>query len=108
VSLPDVGNGYFIHSSGLVIGHAHGEGLRRLGAPLDLDVVTFASDGGGALYALPAADPGPVYRLRDCALHDGVADAQGAETVAADLQGFLQRLELAVERFTSTGDLIDL
>lgn len=34
VSLPDVGNGYFIHSPRLVIEHAYAGGLRRIGAAL--------------------------------------------------------------------------
>lgn len=108
VSLPDVGNGYFIHSPRLVIEHARDGGLRRIGPPFDVGVLAFASDGGGALYVLPAAEAGPVYRLRDCALLDGVADAQGVETVAGDLQEFLQRLRLAAETFTGTGSLTDL
>ena len=110
VSLPDVGNGYFIHPPGLVAGQAQAGGLRRIGPPFDVDVVAFASDGGGALYALPAAGTGPVYRSRDCALLDGVgaASAGGVETVAGDLREFLQHLELAVETFSRTGGLTDL
>jgi hypothetical protein len=108
VSLPDVGNGYFVHSPRLVIESVRTGGLRGIGPPLDGDVLPFASDGGGAVYALPAAEAGPVYRLRDFALLDGVADAQGVETVAGDLQDFLQRLRLAVEVFTSTGSLTGL
>jgi hypothetical protein len=110
VSLPDVGNGYFIHPPRLVAGQARAGGPRRIGPPFDVDVVAFASDGGGALYALPAGGAGPVYRLRDCAILEGVALAGtgGAEAVAGDLQEFLQHLKLAVETFTSTGGLTDL
>lgn len=108
VSLPDIGNGYFIHSPRLVLEHARDGGVRRIGPPFDVGVLAFASDGGGALYVLPAAEAGPVYRLRDCALLDGVADARGVETVADDLQEFLQRLKLAAETFMSTGNLTDL
>lgn len=110
VSLPDVGNGYFIHPPRLVAGQAQAGGPRRIGPPFDVDVVAFASDGGGALYALPAAGAGPVYRLRDCALLDGaaVASAGGAEAAAGDLREFLQHLKLAVGTFTRTGGLTGL
>ena len=66
VSLPDVGNDYFIHPPGLAVQHAQAGELHRIGPPVDAEVLVFASDGGGALYALPAAQAGPVYRLRDC------------------------------------------
>ena len=108
VSLPDVGNGYFIHAPRLVIQHAQAGEPRRIGPPFDVDVLAFASDGGGALYALPAAKAGPVYRLRDYVLRDGVAGARDARIAAGDLQAFLQRLKLAVETFASTGSLTDL
>jgi hypothetical protein len=106
VSLPDVGNGYFIHSPSLVISQ-RGE-PHRIGPPFDVDVLVFASDGGGALYALPAAEAGPVYRLRDCAIWDGLAGAGEIQTVAKDLQEFLQHLETAVSTYTRTGDLTEL
>lgn len=108
VSLPDVGNGYFIHSPRSVIQHVQAGEPRRIGRPFDIDVLVFASDGGGALYALPAAEAGPVYRLRDYARRDGVADARGVQIAAKDLQALLQRLKLALATFTSTGRLIDL
>jgi hypothetical protein len=108
VSLPDVGNGYFIHSPRLVIQQAQAGEPRRIGPPVDVDVLAFASDGGGALYAVPAAEGGPVYRLHDYVLQDGVAYARDVQIAAGDLQAFLQRLKLAVETFTSTGDLTDL
>jgi hypothetical protein len=111
VSLPDVGNGYFIHSPRLVIEHARAGGLWYIGPPFDVGVLAFASDGGGALYALPAAEAGPVYRLRDYVLLDGAADVRDARDVqiaAGDLRAFLERLKLAVEISASTGGLTDL
>jgi len=108
VSLPDVGNGYFIHAPRLVVEQARAGNPRRIGPPVDVDVLAFAGDGGGALYALPAAKAGPVYRLRDYVLRDGVAEARDVQIVAGDLRAFLQRLKLAVETFTSTGNLTDL
>jgi hypothetical protein len=108
VSLPDVGNGYFIHSPRLVLEHAQAGEPRRIGPPVDVDVLAFASDGGGALYTLPAAAAGPVFRLRDYVLRDGVADARDVQIVAGDLLAFLDRLKLAIEIFASTGNLTDL
>jgi len=106
VSLPDVGNGYFIHSPSLVISH-RGE-PPCIGQPFDVDVLVFASDGGCALYAPSAAEAGPVYRLRECAIWNGVAAAREIQTVAEDLQEFLQHLQTAIGTYTRTGDLTDL
>lgn len=108
VSLPDVGNGYFIHPADLVVRQAADGEPRRIGPPHELDVLVFGSDGGGALYAVPAAKPGPVYRLRECAIKDGTALAGDIQIIAVDYRTFLQRLEIAVETFAATGDLVDL
>jgi hypothetical protein len=108
VSLPDVGNGYFIHPAGRVARQAAGAEPRRIGPPHELDVLVFGSDGGGALYALPAAKPGPVYRLRECSIKDGIALAGNIQIIAVDYRAFLQRLQIAVETFAATGHLTDL
>jgi len=108
VSLPDIGNGYFIHPADLVARPAADGQPRRIGPPHELDVLVFGSDGGGALYAVPAAKPGPVYRLRECTIKDGIASASDIQVVAVDYQTFLQRLEIAVETFAATGHPADL
>ena len=108
VSLPDVGNGYFIHPADLVARQAADGEPRRIGPPHELDVLVFGSDGGGALYAVPAAKPGPVYQLRECSIKDGIAIAGDIQIVAVDYRIFLQRLEIAVETFTATGHPADL
>ena len=108
VSLPDVGNGYFIHPADLVARQAADGEPRRIGPPHELDVLVFGSDGGGALYAVPAAKPGPVYRLRECRIKNGIAIAGDIQIVAVDYRTFLQRLEIAVETFTATGHPADL
>jgi hypothetical protein len=108
VSLPDVGNGYFIHPADLVARQAADGEPRRIGPPHELDVLAFGSDGGGALYAVPAAKPGPVYRLRECSLKDGIALPGNIQIIAADYRTFLQRLQIAVETFAATGHLTDL
>jgi hypothetical protein len=108
VSLPDVGNGYFIHPADLVARQATAAEPGRIGPPHELDVLVFGSDGGGALYAVPAAKPGPVYRLRECSVKDGIALAADIQIIAADYRTFLRRLEIAVETFAATGHLADL
>ena len=42
VSLPDVGNGYFIHSPRLVLEHAQASEPRRIGPPFNVGVLAFA------------------------------------------------------------------
>ena len=108
VSLPDVGSGYFIHPADLVARQATAGEPRRIGPPHELDVLVFGNDGGGALYAVPAAKPGPVYRLRECSIKGGIALARDIQIIAVDYRAFLQRLEIAVETFAATGHLADL
>jgi hypothetical protein len=108
VSLPDVGNGYFIHPADLVARQAADGEPRRIGPPHELDILVFGSDGGGALYAVPAAKPGPVYRLRECSIKDGIASAGDIQIIAMDYRTFLQHLESAVETFAATGHPTDL
>ncbi|GAA2542956.1 hypothetical protein GCM10010435_08500 [Winogradskya consettensis] len=79
VSLPDVGNGYFIHS-----------------ADHDFSGGVFASDGGGILFAVRA--DGTVWRSVT-ASQDG-----DFEPVAEDLEDFLDQLRRAVIRFIETGE----
>jgi hypothetical protein len=112
VTLPDVGNGYFIHSPALVARHARAGELQRIGPPIDTEVLVFGSDGGGAQYALPlaGAGAGPVYRLSEVAVEAGVADAEtgAVQVVADDFAQFLGLLLFATETFAASGDLIDL
>ena len=58
----------------------------------------------------PAAKPGPVYRLRECSIKDGIALAGDVQGIAADFRTFPQRLEIAVERISVpvTGRLLRL
>jgi hypothetical protein len=108
VSLPDVGNGYFIHPADLVARQAAGGEPRRIGPPHELDILVFGSDGGGALYAVPAAKPGPVYRLREYSINNGIALAGNIKIIAVDYRTFLQRLQTAVDTFVATGHPADL
>jgi hypothetical protein len=56
---------------------------------------------------VPAAKPGPVYRLRECSIKDGIALAADIQIIAVDYRTFLRRLETAVETFATTGHLAD-
>ena len=85
VSLPDVGNGHFVHPASLVLDQI-----------TTADLVVFASDGGGILYAT----------ARDGTVHRSVAASPDAdfEPVATDLRNFLDQLRTAVLRFVETGE----
>jgi hypothetical protein len=110
VSLPDVANGYFIHPPGLVVAHAGGEGIRQITGRHEAQVVVFASDGGGTLYAVRSACGTPVYRLPPGSVVDGVYSSNDPryDIVASDLAGFLDLLRAAVHSFTQRGRVVDL
>nr|BFE60283.1 hypothetical protein GCM10020063_048090 [Dactylosporangium thailandense] len=112
VSLPDIGNGYFIHAlDGLPAVLDQQDRADQIGGPFaeNIDVVVFGSNGGGDLYAMAVTD-GRVFRLRDAAYLGGVYDgtARGITVVGADLRDFLERLLSAVTAFAVRGDIIDL
>ncbi|MFF4852611.1 hypothetical protein [Streptomyces sp. NPDC001194] len=99
VVLSDIGNAFFIHpaggvlgdrvelgAEGDVVGDGSGEGLG--------DGFVFASDGGGILYA--TGPDGGVYRSRTAS-----TDSE-FDLVADDLRGFLERLANAVAEFAAT------
>lgn len=110
-SLPDVGNGYFLHPPDLVVAHARGEGVQWI---IDGDgrrerVVVFGSDGGGTLYALSPTGTA-VHRLPPGEVLDGVyrtADPR-AGIVAPHLVGFLDLLRAAAHDHVRTGAVPDL
>lgn len=62
VSLPDVGNGYFVHTPEMVLLGIGGESPTRLTGTVEDSIVVFGSDGGGGLFALSATGRG-VYRM---------------------------------------------
>jgi hypothetical protein len=106
VGLPDVGNGYFIHDPGLVV-HRKVTSIR---GRLTADVVVFASDGGGTLFAVEAVTGSPVYRLPAGEIVAGVyrSDDPRFDVVAKNLTGFLDRLRDVVEGYASAGAAGDL
>jgi hypothetical protein len=101
VSLPDIGNGYFVHEPSLV---ARSEVTSIRGRFVD-DVFVFASDGGGTLFAVGAATGSPVYRLPAGEIVADVyrSDDPLFEVVAENLIGFFDRLRDTVDAFVMTG-----
>lgn len=101
VSLPDVHVGYFIHEPGLVLRGLEGGEPRRLTGPYAREVLVFGTDGGGGRFALGADGDGEVLYLGEGAVHDAVFDGEygQVQTLAPDLNTFLQRLLEDVEAF---------
>lgn len=106
VSLPDIGNGYFLHEPGLVARREVTLVRGRFAA----EVIMFASDGGGTLFAVDAVTGSPVYRLPAGEIVAGVyrSDHPQFDVVATNLTEFLDRLRDAVEVFAVTGAAGDL
>jgi hypothetical protein len=93
LTLPDIGNGYFIHPAQHVLDEL------THGGPVDageFTAVVFGSDGGGILFAVSLH--GTVYRSR-AASHDS-----GFDAVAKNLRGFLDHLHHEITRFIETGE----
>lgn len=105
VSLPDIGNGYFIHPLGYLT-----ESVAR-GMPVQADtqvlagpVVTFGSDGGGTLYCTPAAS-GEVWALPEGEIKNGIyrGGMAAPRLIAASVEEFLDRLLAEASGFVETG-----
>jgi hypothetical protein len=92
VSLPDIGNGYFIHPPSAVAAHLDAYGA----VPLeDGDHgIVFGSDGGGTLFAVSAA--GTVHRSRTASWNGEFS------VVAASLSDFLEQLREVTGQFAPT------
>ncbi|HEY2792266.1 MAG TPA: hypothetical protein VGJ28_07925 [Micromonosporaceae bacterium] len=103
VSLPDIGNGWFIERAASVAAtYASGE-LRKFAGRHGTDIVAFASDGGCGRFALGCPAGGPVYQIADGCLPE--PDDPNHNIVAADLSEFLGRLRTYVERFSVNGEI---
>jgi hypothetical protein len=97
VTMPDIGNGLFIHPPDLVV-------TQLADRPVLLSDgntgTVFASNGGGTLYAI--GPDNTVHRSRDASTDSGF------EPVATDLRDFLGQVLNAVAHFAATrtpGDL---
>ncbi|WP_146765926.1 hypothetical protein [Micromonospora noduli] len=112
VTLPDICNGYFIHSSKELLALLDVQDRAdRIGEPGadGIDVVVFGSNGGGDLYAEATAD-GRVFRLRGASYVGGVyaGTENGVSVAGADLREFLERLLITVNAFATNGAILDL
>jgi hypothetical protein len=110
VNLPDVGNGLFLHSAARVVDAHEARELWRIAGRHQADVIVFASDGGGTLYALASPTGSPVFRLPAGQVVGGVYESGDPrfEIVAASLAGFLGGLRYAVDQFAATGRIVEL
>lgn len=94
VSMPDVGNGLFVHSAQAVVGGAvnGGQPTEVVGA-VDDTIVVFGSDGGGGLFALSRGGD-KVYHLSGGSLVGSIYEANdaGGRVVANEFWGFLKYL----------------
>ncbi|RAG80347.1 hypothetical protein DN069_38640 [Streptacidiphilus pinicola] len=102
VSLPDLDNGFFIHSADSVAdGMAGGQPTEVVGA-IDERIVVFGSDGGGGLCALTIPD-GRFLVLRGGALvgprYD--VDESGVQSLPGGLWGFLESIRAELVHATS-------
>ena len=100
VSLPDVGNGFFIHRADDVVTYSREEGGVFLPLADNPRGLPFGSTGGGLQY---------VVDWGGCVHRSTTASVEGDfETVAPSLQQFLERLRDAVVTFTETGAVVDV
>ncbi|MFC3385430.1 PqqD family protein [Couchioplanes azureus] len=94
VSLPDVGNGFFVHPlEDVVAGRVEGFQPTGLRGSVNDAITVFGSDGGGGLFALNESGD-RVYRLSGGSLVASVyeVDDSGVAVVATDLWAFLDHL----------------
>ncbi|MFE2316503.1 hypothetical protein ACFXC8_25800 [Streptomyces sp. NPDC059441] len=101
VVLPDVGNGYFIHSARDVLHRLAEEGPVFVPEADDPHGMVIASNGGGVLYV--ADWGGAIHRSRSASLDDAEFDK-----LADDLPQFLDHIRRCVVSFVETGATGDL
>ncbi|GAA0459028.1 hypothetical protein Aca07nite_59390 [Actinoplanes capillaceus] len=91
-SLPDIGNGYFIHSASTVAEHFQEYGAVRIDDEQDDEwpALVFGSDGGGHLFAVTGR--GRVWRSTTASWFDEF------KMVASSIQEFLERIGQVVAR----------
>ncbi|MEU6763887.1 SMI1/KNR4 family protein [Streptomyces sp. NPDC046853] len=97
VALPDVGNGYFIHSARDVLHRVSEEGYAFIPMADDPHGMVIGSDGGGILFV--ADWGGVIHRSRTASL-----DAAEFDRVADDFPEFLDLIRRSVTRFVETGE----
>lgn len=110
VSLGDIGNGLWVRDAHEVARSYAAGDVRRVTGRHEADVIVFASDGGGTLYAMALPSGSPIYRLPPDGIMLGVyeSDSVRFEAVADNLAGFLDQARLAVLRFAPDGTVTDI
>jgi hypothetical protein len=110
VCLSDIGNGYFIPGPDYPIGIREAREPAVVAGTPPTEVVVFAADGGGTMYALPAGCAGPVLRLPPSGIFDGVYTPNSGRygPAAGNLRDFLTRMLDGVVRFAATGQVTNL
>lgn len=101
VVLPDVGNGFFVHSARDVLHRLAEEGPVSLPEADDPHRVVIATNGGGILYV--ADRGGAIHRSRTASL-----DSAEFDKVADNLPQFLDHVRRYVVRFVESGETGDL
>ncbi|WP_329043543.1 hypothetical protein OHT61_32425 (plasmid) [Streptomyces sp. NBC_00178] len=101
VVLPDVGNGFFLHSAEDVLRRLAEEGPVYVAGAGDAHGIVIASNGGGILYV--ADRGGAIHRSRIASLDDADLDK-----VADSLPQFLDHVRRSVIRFVETDEPGDL
>jgi hypothetical protein len=93
VTLPDVGNGFFVDSVGDVVGGRGDWQPAEVRGDVADSIVVFGSDGGGGLFAVSLTS-GEVYRLSGGSMEGEVYEVgeSGVQVIADDLWGFMQYL----------------
>ena len=106
IRLPDVHNGYFIHSIHQVLrGLEAGEPTRLATNPTEMAVV-FGSDGGGGRFVMRIKEPGEVLYLPLGTVHNAIFDDKRTPTtiLAPDFFAFLRRLDADINAFLADSD----
>jgi hypothetical protein len=103
--LPDVQNGYFLHSLKTVLAAKDNGEPTSVSGPHGGEVIVVGSDGGGGRFAVRTSDPiGEVLHLdSEGGVYDGVFNGTMAKVVAVapDLAGFIRRLTDDVRAFVA-------
>ena len=101
ISLPDVHNGYFIHSVDLILrGIERGEPVKVSGIE-SYPVVVFGSDGGGGRFVTRLGNSEEVLYLPIGAVRNSTFDGKATpvKSLSLHFEGFLMRLLTDVEAY---------
>jgi hypothetical protein len=106
IDIPDVHNGYFIHTIEQILHNLETGAPTRLASNLAETIVCFGSDGGGSNFVTLMKEPSAVLYLPLGAVHNGIFDDNSTATrvLANDFFAFLSRLEGDISAFLADSD----